>query len=153
MENFFNYVTKHIPKEEVLIWFNVNNMNFEKIELFGDFFKSLNETILDTYFGEESQETKIILSEEDKSKHFDWCWKKVVDSFKKENLVFKSEGQHKDYFKSFFSETFYHQKDKNIKNSIPTFLIEVFDIEKPFSKSDLDLLTELYKLLERNLEI
>ncbi len=153
MENFFNYVTKHIPKEEVLIWFNVNNMNFEKIELFGDFFKSLNETILDTYFGEESQETKIILSEEDKSKHFDWCWKKVIDSFKKENLVFKSEGQHKDYFKSFFSETFYHQKDKNIKNSIPTFLIEVFDIEKPFSKSDLDLLTELYKLLERNLEI
>ncbi len=153
MENFFNYVTKHIPKEEVLIWFNVNNMNFEKIELFGDFFKSLNETILDTYFGEESQETKIILSEEDKSNHFDWCWKKVVDSFKKENLVFKSEGQHKDYFKSFFSETFYHQKDKNIKNSIPTFLIEVFDIEKPFSKSDLDLLTELYKLLERNLEI
>jgi hypothetical protein len=128
-------------------------MNFEKIELFGDFFKSLNETILDTYFGEESQETKIILSEEDKSKHFDWCWKKVIDSFKKENLVFKSEGQHKDYFKSFFSETFYHQKDKNIKNSIPTFLIEVFDIEKPFSKSDLDLLTELYKLLERNLEI
>jgi hypothetical protein len=28
----------------------------------------------------------------------------------------------------------------------------VFDIDKQFTKSDLDILTELYKLLEKNIE-
>lgn len=152
MENFFNYVSKQIPNEEVLIWFNVNNMNFEKIDLFGDFFKSLYFTIIDTYLGNEAQETKITLSEEDKQNHFEWCWKKVIDSFSKEKIQFKTEGQHKDYFKSFFSDTFYNQKDTSLKNSILNFLSEIFDLDKPFTKSDLDLITELYKLLEKNIE-
>ena len=62
MENFFNWMNKPIPKEEVTIWFNVHNMNYEKIELFGDFFKSLNQTIIDTYLGNDESETKIWLS-------------------------------------------------------------------------------------------
>ena len=35
---------------------------------------------------------------------------------------------------------------------IDKFLIEIFDTEVTFSKSDLDLLTELYKLMEKNME-
>ena len=41
--------------------------------------------------------------------------------------------------------------DKKIKDAIPKFLGEVFDLNKPFSKSDLDILTELYKLLEKSI--
>lgn len=152
MENFFNYVSKLIPEEEVLTWFNVNNMNYEKIELYGDFFKSLYHTINDTYLGNEVQETKIILTEQDKKNHFEWCWKKVLVNFGKEKINFKIDGQHKDYFKSFFMDTFYNQKDDNLKNSISNFLSEIFDVDKPFTKSDLDLITELYKLMEKNME-
>lgn len=152
MENFFNWMTKVIPKEEVTIWFNVHNMNYEKIELYGDFFKSLNQVILDTYLGNDYNETKITLSEDDNLSHFEWCWMKTIESFSKENIFFKNEGEHKNYFKNFFMDTFYNQKEKNLKDAIPSFLSEVFDIEKPFSKSDLDILTELYKLLEKNLE-
>ena len=57
----------------------------------------------------------------------------------------------KDYFKTFFMDTFYNQKEKNIKDSIPNFLTGVFEVDKPFSKSDLDILTELYKLMEKNI--
>lgn len=152
MENFFNWMNKPIPKEEVTIWFNVHNMNYEKIELFGDFFKSLNQTIIDTYLGNDESETKIWLSEEDNVKHFEWCWEKTLESFIKEKIIFRKIGGHKDYFENFFKETFYNQKEKNLKEAIPTFLTEVFDIDKPFSKSDLDILTELYKLLEKNIE-
>jgi len=150
MENFFNWMTKPIPKDEVIVWFNVHNMNYEKIELFGDIFKSLNHIIVDTYLGNEDSETKIIISDEDKLSHFNWCWKKLIDDFKKENIEILDEGKHKEYFESFFIDTFYNPKEKNIGVAIPDFLKEIFDMEKNFSKSDLDILTELYTLLDKN---
>jgi hypothetical protein len=152
MENFFNWMSKPIPQDEVVIWFNIHNMNYERIELYGDIFKSLNYVILDTYMGEETNETKISLSQEDKESHFEWCWNKMVEDFRRENIIIKHGGEHKEYFKSFFFDTFYNQSERNVKDSIPNFLVEVFDVEKPFSKSDLDILTELYKLMEKNIE-
>jgi len=152
MENFFNWMSKPIPKDEVIIWFNVHNMNYEKIELYGDIFKSLNYIIIDTYMGDETNETRISLSKEDKELHFEWCWNKMLEDFRKENIIIKHGGEHKEYFKSFFFDTFYNQSEKNVKESIPNFLFEVFDVEKPFTKSDLDILTELYKLMEKNIE-
>ena len=152
MENFFNWMSKPIPQDEVVIWFNIHNMNYERIELYGDIFKSLNYVILDTYMGEETNETKISLSQEDKESHFEWCWNKMFEDFRRENIIIKHGGEHKEYFKSFFFDTFYNQSERNVKDSIPNFLVEVFDVEKPFSKSDLDILTELYKLMEKNIE-
>lgn len=152
MENFFNWMSKPIPKDEVIIWFNVHNMNYEKIELYGDIFKSLNYIIIDTYMGDETNETRISLSKEDKELHFEWCWNKMLEDFRKENIIIKHGGEHKEYFKSFFFDTFYNQSERNVKESIPNFLFEVFDVEKPFTKSDLDILTELYKLMEKNIE-
>jgi len=102
MENFFNWMIKPISKEEVIIWFNIHNMNYEKIELYGDVFKTLNYIINDTYMGIDSGETKINLSEEEKYQHFDWSWNKMVDNFKEENVSIKREGDHKDYFQTFY---------------------------------------------------
>jgi hypothetical protein len=150
MENFFNWVSKPVPKDEVLVWFNINNMNFEKVELYGDFFKSLNSKVIDTYFQEDHYETKIIISEENKKEHFEWCWSKTLEDFAKENINFNTTGEHKNYFEKFFFETFYNQKEKTLKDAIPSFLDEVFSLEKPFSKSDLEIMTEIYKLLEKN---
>ena len=152
MENFFNWMTKPVPKEEIILWFNIHNMTYEKIELCGDFFKSLNQIIMDTYLGDSISETKISLSNEDNLSHFEWCWTKVIENFKKENIIIKSDGEHKDYFQSFFMDTFYNQTESNLKQSIPKFLNEIFEIGITYSKSDLDLLTELYKLIEKNSE-
>ena len=44
------------------------------------------------------------------------------------------------------------QYQENVRISIPEFLNDVFDVQKPFSKSDLDILTELYKMIEKNME-
>lgn len=155
MENFFNWMSKPIPTDEVVIWFNVHNMIYERIELYGDIFKTLNHIITDTYMGEPaggSPETRISLTKEDKDLHFEWCWNKTVENFKKENININPDGDHKDYFKSFYMDTFYNQSEKSVKESIPVFLDEIFDIFKPFSKSDLDMITEMYKLLEKNVE-
>lgn len=152
MENFFSWMSKPLPKDEVVIWFNVHNMSYEKIELVGDIFKSLNQTIIDTYLGDENPETRINLDQRDKELHFEWCWNKVVEDFRKENLIIKHSGDHKSYFKDFYMDTFYNQMEKSVKKSIPSFIEDVFNVEKPFTKSDLDILTELYRLLEKNIE-
>jgi len=152
MENFFDWMAKPIPKDEVIIWFNVHNMIYEKIELYGDIFKSLNTIIVDTYLGDSNSETKINLSDDDKISHFDWCWKKMVKDFEKENVNIKFKGDHKEYFQSFFMDSFYNQRENKIKESISRFLNEIFDTNMVYSRPDLDLLTELYKLMEKNME-
>ena len=152
MENFFNWMITPISKEEVILWFNAHNMFYERIELYGDIFKSLNIIIMDTYMGDETSETKISLSQEDKNLHFEWCWNRVIDDFQKENVIIKLNGDHRNYVGSFFMDTFYNQSEKKFKNSISKFLNDMFDMEKPFSKSDLDILTEIYKLMEKNIE-
>jgi hypothetical protein len=152
MDNFFNWMAKPLPKDEIIIWFNVHNMSYEKIELYGDITKSLNQIISDTYLGDEISETKIVLSDDDNESHFDWCWDKTLENFRKENVIIKHGGEHKDYFKSFFSDTFYMQTKKELRATIGKFLSEIFNTDMTYSKSDLDLLTELYKLMEKNVE-
>lgn len=152
MENFFEWMVKVVPKDEVNIWFNIHNMHYEKIELYGDILKSLHHIILDTYLGEDMPETKILLTSEDNDRHFEWCWKTLLSNFREENIKIKTDGEHKDYLKSFFLETFYNPYDVSVKETIPKFLTNVFEIDKEFSKSDLDILTEIYKLLDKNIQ-
>lgn len=154
MDNFLNYITKQIDSKEVEIWFSMNNVIPEKMDLFSDFCLSLNNLVVDTYLGEEvsdGRETKIHLTDEDKKAHFDWCWNKTIHNFSKESIFFKKEGNHYDYISSFFLEVFYNQKDSNIKYSIGNFFDELFDKDTPFTKSDLDMLHGIYKSLEQNI--
>jgi len=155
MENFFNYISKPIPSEDLEIWFRVNNIIPEKMDLFSDFCQSLTMLILETYLGEQKDrnETKIHLSSEDNSKHLEWCLNKTIDNFQKEGIKFNKKGEHIDYFKSFYNDVFYNQKEEKVKNSIKTFFKQIFDIDTPFSKSDLDIVLLLYKKLDKNMSI
>jgi len=92
------------------------------------------------------------MSDDDKINHFDWCWKTLLDNFAKENIRIKHGGRHKDYFQEFFRDTFYSQVDTKVRSTIPQFLSDLFTMTKPFTKSDLDIITELYKCLEKNIE-
>ena len=93
------------------------------------------------------------MSEDDNEKHFLWCWKKILDNFKKEGLSFDVEGEHYDYFKSFFDEIFYNQKDEKVRKSISNFFNDLFDVKKPFTKSDLDMISTIYKMLDKHMTI
>jgi hypothetical protein len=154
MENFFNYISKPVHPDDVQVWLDMNNIIPEKVELYADFANGLHQLILDTYLGleNENHENDIDMSDEDNTKHFDWCWKKTIDNFNKENLKFFYKGEHFEHFKSFFDEVFYKQKDEKIRKQIKSFFEDLFDLKKPFTKSDLDMLTDLYKSLDKNLK-
>jgi hypothetical protein len=152
--DFINWISKPVPDEELKIWFSVNNIIYERAELYRDFCVSLVNLINDTYFGDNDGkfESNIKMSDDDNLKHFDWCWNKTVENFEKENIRFVKEGNHKIYFKSFLGDVFYNQTNQTVKQSISYFLNDIFSREKGFSKSDLDLFTEIYKLLDINIE-
>jgi hypothetical protein len=155
MENFFNYISKPLDVEEVEKWFRSNNIIFEKLELYSDFSHSLYQLMIETYLGFDNQnnETKITLSDSDNEKHFGWCWGRTIDNFEKEGIVFDKNGEHYDYFKSFFDEIYYNQKEQKIRESIGSFFSELFDTERPFTKSDLDMMSQIYKVLDNSLKI
>ena len=48
-------------------------------------------------------------------------------------------------------DLFYNAENKTISENIVKFFQELFDEEKMFTKSDLDMLTEIYKLLNKNI--
>jgi hypothetical protein len=110
--------------------------------------------IIKTYLGENDtpNDTKITLTEDDKEKHFDWCWKKLLDNFKKEGITFLTRGEHYEYYKSFFFEVFYNQKEEHLRNSVGRFFDELFDMDKGFTKSDLDMVSTIYKYLDKSIK-
>jgi hypothetical protein len=154
MENFFNYLSKPIPSDEVDLWFKINNMIPEKLELFYDFSQSLNFLINETYLGGvgNTNETNITLSEDDKYKHFEWCFTKIISNYEKEGIFFEDKGNHFNYFRNFFMEIFYNQKEEKVRSSVKNFFNELFKINKTFTKSDLDMILVIYKVMNENLK-
>lgn len=153
MENLFNYISKQVDPEEVDIWFKVNNIIPEKMELYYDFCYSLFSLMVTTYLGgsAETSETGVIMNEEENLQHFKWCWSKNIENFKREEINFNDEGEHFNYFYSLFTEVFYTQKREDIRNSINDFFDDLFNREKPFTQVDLDLVYNLYKSLDKNI--
>jgi len=146
---------KPIPKDDVETWFNVNNIILEKKELFSDFVHSLIDLIKSTYLGDQvdtqKTETTIQLQQEDKQKHFDWCWSKTIDTFSKENINFELNGDHKDYFSNLLMDLFYNTENRIISDNIEPFFVNLFDDKVGYSQSDLEMITEIYKLLNKNI--
>jgi hypothetical protein len=153
MDNFFNYITKNLDPEEVDIWFRVNNIIPEKMELYYDFSYSLFLLIKKTYLGnnQNNNETKVEMTDEDNTKHFKWCWDKTLYNFKKENIEFQVKGDHYDYFQSLLGELYYKQTKDAVRDSIDMFFNDLFSREKPFTQVDLDLIYNIYKTLDKNL--
>jgi hypothetical protein len=110
----------------------------------------------ETYLGGEydtNNETKIGMTNEQKKEHFKWCWDTTVKNFQKENISFEFENIDYEYFESFVFEVFYEPYDLTLKDSLEFFFSELFDRKKPKSKSDIEMFTDIYKLLERSLKL
>lgn len=140
-----------INKEDVDIWFRINNLLPEKSELFYDFIMTLLFKVQSTYLGDgDHLSTKIEMSEEDKENHFFWCWNYTLKLFEKENIKFNLDGDHYDYFKDFFFRVFYRETP-NLRDIVNSYITDVFDRESDYTKDKLTIYLEMYRILERNL--
>ena len=155
MGRFFDWLAKPMKDEDINAWYLANNITSEHTELFRDFSLSFYYLIVDTYLGDDSpttSETKVGMTMEQKKDHFKWCWNKTIDNFSKESIYFIFREDDMEFFESFFFEIFYLQKDDSIRQNIELFLQQLFDRKGKKSKSDIEIFTDLYKLLERSLK-
>ena len=147
-EEFYNYITEPITTEDMRLWVRHKNIDVDKAELFYDFIDSINTIVHNTFLGDD-----VITNDEDKQKHFDWCWNKTIDNFKEEKIIFNVEGDHYKYFWNFFKESYYTDKDKRDVNNINTYFLMLTKLHILKTKSELDMLSDIYILLNSNLTV
>jgi hypothetical protein len=142
--------------EDIYTWNMAHNIIPELTELFKDFCFSFFYLVRDTYLGDNYKnvnETKIGMTEIDKIKHYEWCWNKTIKNFNKENITFEFSKDDYEYFKEFFFEVFYNQDDNLMRDALEDFLKQLFNRKRPTTKSDIEMFTDVYKTLERSLQI
>lgn len=156
MGRFFDWLVKPMNDEDIRAWYLANNITPELTELFRDFCISFLNLLKDTYLGDDfsdNKETKIGMTNDQKKEHFNWCWKKTINNFNKESIDFVFSDIDSEFFENFFFEVFYNQPDQKVKDTIDNFFTQIFDIKKTKTKSDIEILTDIYKTLERSLKI
>ena len=156
MGRFFDWLAKPMNNEDIMAWYLANNITSEHTDLFRDFCLSFYYLINETYLGDDDgivNETRVGMTVQQKKDHFNWCWKKTIENFEKESIYFIFKEDDINFFESFFFEIFYQQKDENIKGTIELFLTQLFNRKGKKTKSDIEIFTDLYKLLERSLKI
>lgn len=146
-ERNLEFFTSDHYKYQLDIWYKAHNISHEKIELFRDFLFGLYETIEQTYLGAD-----VTVLDIDQKNHFTWCWNKIIELFDKERIYFKDKGIHYEYFWGFFQEAYYvnHINENPIK--ITQYFDIIFDFNHKKTRAEMDVLTEIYKLLNENLK-
>ena len=156
MGRFFDWLAKTMDKEDINAWYLANNITPELTELFRDFCFSFLNLLKDTYLGDDfndNKETKVGMTTNQKKEHFKWCWDKTIKNFNKESIDFKFNNDDSEFFESFFFEVFYNQPDQKVKDQINNFFKQIFDRGFNKTKSDIEMFTDIYKVLERSLKI
>ncbi len=155
IDKFFDWLAKPMNQDDIDAWYLANNINYDMSELFRDFCLSFLDLLEQTYLGDEidsKKETKVGMNEQQKKNHFNWCLNKTVENFTKENINFKLKEDDKVFFENFFYEIFYNQNEFKIKKNIRDFFFSIFDYKNVKTKSDIEIFTELYKVLERSIK-
>ncbi len=137
-----------MKKDDILLMYRINNVIPERSALYLDFSHSLFDTVVSTYMGDELMDTKRI------KEHFDWCWKKTIESFQKEKIYFEGTELY-NYFFTLFLESFYSENDKsdvNI-NKILEFWQDIFRYSTQKTLSEIEAFIDLYKIFEKSIYI
>tara|TARA_B100000927_G_C16440040_1_gene459363 strand:+ start:341 stop:817 length:477 start_codon:yes stop_codon:yes gene_type:complete len=146
---FLSYIGTPLSENSISVLYSANNINFERCELFSDYVQSLLSIIFDTYLGDD------ITEDDDKIKHFEWCWIKNIENFEKENIKFSIKSESFDYFKEFMIEVFYNvelKEENKIKPIIKNLWNSIFSYNGTKTSSDMDNFIEIYKILENSLK-
>ena len=146
-EGYLDFIASENYKNQVEVWYRAYNIIREKVELFHDLVSTLHSIIEETYLGPD-----VLIDDKDQRGHFDWCWKKTLLNFQKENIYFKEPGAHYDYFWAFFHEAFYINEVEGKSNRIKDYFNKLFAFNYKKTRSELDILTEIYKVFDSNIK-
>jgi hypothetical protein len=145
---FFEYVSTPVNEDFTKWFYHTHNITLEKSNLYNEYLLSFFEIVFSTYLGPEHINTQKKMEE-----HFMWCWEKNNKNFIKEGIEIKNIKEILDYFREFSLESFYiTKKEDNIETKIKWFWNKCFNYNGVRTKSELDILGEVYNIFEKALK-
>ncbi len=142
---FMNYMVEPLSYEQMHLLYKANDIKYDRCNLYYDFIKTLNKLLTNTYLG-----LDFIVTEKEIKEHYLWCFNKVITNFKEEKIQFDDTDKLKEYFFYFYYELFYKDSEKTI-DKIDKLADLSFDFNRLKSRSDIDIMFELYKIFEKSL--
>jgi len=142
---FMDYIVQPLTFEQMNLLYKANDIKYDRCGLYYDFIKSLNKLITKTYLGAE-----YINSDRETKEHYLWCFNKVIQNFKKENIIFDNLEKLKAYFLYFYEELFYKDPNRSLEK-LDMLGDQSFNFGRLKSKSDIDIMIELYKMFDKSL--
>lgn len=123
----------------------------DRVEVYKDFTINLLKCIVKYYVDRES-----LSDEQDIRNHFMWCYDKVNDEFKKEELDFSDNKELREYFYTYYYHQFYMIDDNHIEYNrlvklIEEFWIEIFSINNQKNKTIITVMIELYSIFDNTI--
>lgn len=147
---FLAYINTPLNPEMITSLYASCNIIHEKCFIYHDFIQSLAAIIFESYLGDD------VTSEENRIKHFEWAWDKNIANFVNENIIFRTYDEFFQYFLNFFIETFYSVPNKNgfpeLQVNMSKLWSYIFNSAITKTRSDMDMLIEVYSLFEKSLE-
>jgi|TARA_R110002020_G_scaffold143844_9_gene316532 hypothetical protein len=145
---FFEYVSTPVTEDFTKFFYRAHNITLEKSDLYNEYLLSFFEIVFSTYLGPEHINTKQKMEE-----HFKWCWEKNNNNFAKEGIEIKNSKEIIDYFREFALESYYSvQKESNVETKIKWFWKKCFDYHGARTRSELDILGEVYTIFEKAIQ-
>jgi hypothetical protein len=133
--------------EQINTWYRANNIIREKSELYYDFLSSLLTLIDQTYLGAD-----VIISQEDMSSHYTWCFNRVLSNFEHERIYFTNKPENYDYLWFFFYKGYYMCETENKYNILQEYFKLLFYYDKMKTPPELESFMDFYKILDVNLK-
>lgn len=128
-----------------------NNIIYERCDLFKDFITDLINLMFDTFLGDD------IMDQKNKKEHFNWCWNKTVESFRKTKIHFKDECDLKEYIWNVTNNMFYSIKTKDktedLRNNIILMFSFIFDYTITKKEYDFNIMLQTYNRFNGCLEL
>jgi len=121
----------------------------DRVELYKDFTLNLLYCI-DFYYVDYDS----IHEDKDINNHFLFCFNKVCDEFKEEEIDFSTNAELKKYFHTYYYHQFYKIKGTNDDVSLTyheNFWNEIFNIEKQPNLNILKILVEIYSICDKSI--
>jgi hypothetical protein len=120
----------------------------DRVEIYKDFAMNLLYYIFNYYIDKES-----LSADEDIRNHYIWCFNKVCDEFKQENIDFSQNKELKEYFYAYYYHQFY-KVNSNQDTSIgyyEKFWKNIFEIDNQKNKNIINILIEIYNIYDKSI--
>lgn len=133
-------------KNQINIFYKIHDIIPEKMVLYHEFLLLLLDKINTTYLGSD-----VLCKDEDMQNHFSWCFKQVVNQFKKERIYFKEAGECYNYLWLFLYGAYYLSDNENKLELIKEYLKVLFSYNIKKSDMDMSVMKEIYHIFNNSL--